>query len=305
MDAEPATPPPAAAAHRRGGFVRHLTGLAWAGHPLPGIVFTLAAGVFALLAAAAAHRPVDPIVLVRMLLGVYCTQVAIGATNDYVDRDLDAASGRAKPIVLHMIAPWEALALAAGATLVLLIAVAPLGLLPLGIVLGIEALGLAYDLRFKGTPVSALLYAVYFPLNPLLAWVVFGRWQPFLPWLVPLGALLGVAANVANSLPDLDADRAAGIRGLPHLLGLRAGLAVAWGSPLLLLIIVWSLDLAGIVPAHAPALLAGTAAGVASVALVAARYLRRPTPETLRLNFTIQGVGMLGIAAGWLAAVAF
>ena len=31
--------------------------------------------------------------------------------------------------------------------------------------------------------ISALLYAVYFPLIPLLAWSVFGHAQPFLPWV--------------------------------------------------------------------------------------------------------------------------
>ncbi len=303
MDIEPATR--SATTDRQGGVLRHLLGLLWAGHPLPGSLFTLAVGVFSVVAAAAAHRSVNGAALVRVLLGVFCTQVAIGATNDYVDRELDAAGKRSKPIVLRMIAPWEAVALAVGATLILLAAVAPLGPLPLAITLGIEALGLAYDLFFKGTPVSALLYAVYFPLNPLLAWVVFGRWQPFLPWIVPLGALLGIAANVSNSLPDLDADRAAGIRGLPHLLGRHACQAVAWGAPLLLLAILWALDLTGAVPARAPALLVASACGIAGALLPIWRYRRQPTSATLRSNFAIQAACMLGLAAGWLGAVAF
>lgn len=290
---------------RARGPLSHLRGLIWVGHPLPGSVFTLAAGVFAALAALAARHTVSSDRLLRLLIGVYCTQVAIGSVNDYHDRALDTAGGRAKPIVQGLIAPWEAPALAVIATIVLLIVVAPLGWLALTLTLVIEGLGLAYDLRFKGTPVSALLYAVYFPLNPLLAWAVFGRWQPFLPWLVPLGAALGIATNISNSLSDLEADRAAGVRGLPHLLGLRWGLRVAWGAPIVMVALVWALALAGVVPARWPALLIGTVVGLACTALAAIRYLRAPTSQTLRLNFTIQAIGTVALAAGWLAAVAF
>lgn len=296
---------PVQPATRTRGPLGHLRGLIWAGHPLPGSVFTLAVGVFAVLAALAGRHTISPGRLLRLLIGVYCTQVAIGAVNDYHDRDLDAAGRRAKPIVLGLIAPWEAPALAVVATGVLVVAVAPLGWLALALTLTVEALGLAYDLRFKGTPVSALLYAVYFPLNPLLAWVVFGRWQPFLPWLVPLGAVLGIATNISNSLSDLEADRAAGVRGLPHLLGLRWGLRLAWGAPPVMVAVVWALALTGVVPAHWPALLLGTLVGLGCTGITIVRYRRHPTPQTLRLNFTIQAVGTVALAAGWLAAVAF
>ena len=297
--------PPIGRAPRTRGHLAHLRGLLWVGHPLPGSVFTLAAGVFGIVAALAARHALAPDRLLRLVIGVYCTQVAIGCVNDYHDRALDAAGGRAKPIVRGLIAPWEALALATVATLVLIVVMAPIGLPALALTLTIEALGLAYDLRFKGTPVSALLYAVYFPLNPLLAWVVMGHWQPFLPWLVPLGAVLGVATNISNSLPDLENDRAAGMRGLPHLLGLRWGLRIAWGAPVVMVVVVWALAATGTVPAHWPALLAGTLIGLASALLAILRYQRRPTSQTLRLNFTIQAIGTVALAAGWLAAVAF
>lgn len=284
--------------------LRHLRGLLWAMHPLPGSVFTLAVGIFGWLAAAAAGRPIEVVPMARLLVAVFCTQIAIGSMNDYCDRHLDIQSHRAKPIALGMIAPWEALVLAMGATLLLLLVAVPLGPLPLALLLVIEGLGLAYDLRFKGTPVSALLYAVYFPLNPLLAWSVFGSWQPFLPWLIPMGALLGISMNISNSLPDLEADIAMGVRGLPHLLGPRLGKLIAWGTPPLLLAVVWILHLSGVVPAHGPGLLIGTAVGLLSVLLAMSLYAIRPTAGTLRLNFTLQAIGTVGLAAGWLAAVA-
>jgi 4-hydroxybenzoate polyprenyltransferase len=168
----------------------------------------------------------------------------------------------------------------------------------------IEALGLAYDLGFKGTWVSGLLYAVYFPLIPLLAWAVFGRWQPFLPWIVPLGAALGVAMNVANTLPDLESDRAAGVRGLPHLLGMRWGLTICWGVPPLCAAVLLVLDLIGAVPAHLAGLVVATLAACGSTALAVLRYARAPSLCILRSNFYLQAYGVVVLAISWIAAVA-
>ena len=178
---------------------------------------------------------------------------------------------------------------------------------PVAFVLGllIEGLGLAYDLRFKGTPISAVLFALYFPLFPLLAWAVFGHWQPFLIWLVPLGAALGIAMNISNTLPDLEADSAAGMRGLPHLLGLRWGIALAWGLPLLVLGAMWLLTLTSLVPAHPAGLIIASAGGILAVLLPPVLYQRHPSPETFRLTFLLQGLGVLALAGGWIAAVAF
>jgi 4-hydroxybenzoate polyprenyltransferase len=282
-----------------------LRGLVLVTHPVPSAMYVVATLFCALLASAAAHRSLSVPKLALVLLAVACAEIATGALNDYRDRELDAAGKRDKPIVRGLIAPWHAVALSLAATLVLVAALLPLGwgVLLLGLV--IEGLGLAYDFGLKGTALSALLFAVYFPLFPLLAWAVFGRWQPFLPWLLPVGAALGIAMNVANTLPDLDADRAAGMRGLPHLLGLRRGLLVAWGTPLLAVVFVWALHGFHVVPAHPLPLLAGSAVVVASVALALLLYRRRPTAATLRRTFLAQALGILGLAAGWLAAVAF
>src|SRR5690606_8621839 len=59
-------------------------------------------------------------------------------------------------------------------------------------------------------------------------------------WAWIAGAALGVAVHFTNVLPDLDDDRATGVRGLPHRLGARAsaviaGLAVVCGALAVLL----------------------------------------------------------------------
>lgn len=286
-------------------LLRHARGLLLVTHPVPSALYVVATLFCALIAAAAAHRPLAPGTLALALLCVACAQIAVGSFNDYCDRELDAKGQRKKPLVQGLIAPWEAVALGVAASVVVLVCGVLLGPVALVLAALIEGLGLAYDFRYKGTPVSGLLFAVYFPLFPFLAWDLFGRWQPFLPWLLPLGAALGIAMNVANSLPDLEDDLAAGVRGLPHVIGFRRGLLVAWGTPLAVLAVIWALNLTGAVPARLIPLLAGTLAVAASVAAAMALYRRRAEPATLRLTFTLQALGMLGMVGGWLAAVAF
>jgi 4-hydroxybenzoate polyprenyltransferase len=49
-------------------------------------------------------------------------------------------------------------------------------------------------------------------------------------WVVAGAALLGMAAHLLNVIPDLEADRVAMVRGLPHRIGLRGSLLAACGS---------------------------------------------------------------------------
>jgi 4-hydroxybenzoate polyprenyltransferase len=274
-------------------------------HPVPSLAYVVAVGFFAALAALAAHRSLAPDALARVLVAMGGAQAAIGATNDLFDQRLDAFSRPEKPLVRGLITPDYALVVAIIGSAALLLLITPLGLAALVLGLLVEGLGLAYDFGLKRTPWSGLLYAVYFPLIPLLAWTVFGRWQPFLPWLLPLGAALGVAMNVANSLPDLEADLAQDVRGLPHLLGLRRGLIVTWITPLAVMALLWLLDLTRVVPARAAGMWIATAFAVASTAAAWLLYRARPTSQTLRTTFLIQAVGVVGLAVAWLAAVAF
>ena len=285
---------------------RHLQGLLLVSHPLPSALYVIATAILAWLAAATVHMRPAAGALALALLAVASAEIAIGSLNDFCDRHLDAAGHRQeKPIVSGLIAPWEAVALTILASIVAFLALLPLGGVALILGFFIEGLGLAYDLRFKGTPISALLFAAYFPLFPLFAWAVFGHWQPFLIWLLPFGAALGIAMNISNTLPDLETDLAAGMRGLPHLLGFRWGAVLAWGMPLLVLAGMWLLELTGLLPAHGIGLAVASVGGFLSSLLPPLVYLRRPKPATLRLCFILQGLGILVLAGGWIAAVAF
>lgn len=274
-------------------------------HPVPSLAYVVAVGLFAVLAALAAHRNLDLGNLVRVLLAMGGAQAAIGATNDLFDLPLDRHSRPEKPLVRGLITPDDALVVAALGSAALLLLVTPLGLTALVLALLVEGLGLAYDFGLKQTPWSGLLFAVYFPLIPLLAWAVFGRWQPFLPWLLPVGAALGVAMNVANSLPDLEADLAQNLRGLPHVLGLRRGLLVTWLTPPAVMALLWLLDLTRAVPARPVGVGIASALVVGTTATAWLLYRASPTSQTLRTTFHIQAIGVVGMAVAWLAAVVF
>ena len=80
------------------------------------------------------------------------------------------------------------------------------------------AAGWAYDLWFKPTPLSFLPFAVAFPLLP--TWVVLagGRSANNLTVLIIAGIFLGIAIHLADSLPDIESDRAVGMRNLAVVL---------------------------------------------------------------------------------------
>jgi 4-hydroxybenzoate polyprenyltransferase len=80
----------------------------------------------------------------------------------------------------------------------------------------------AYNLGLKATVLSWLPYAFSFGMIPAVATLSASppRWPA--AWALAAGALLGVAAHLADVLPDLGDDVATGIRGLPHRIGARA-----------------------------------------------------------------------------------
>jgi 4-hydroxybenzoate polyprenyltransferase len=162
----------------------------------------------------------DPVRVLLLGLTMASNQLSIGLSNDWLDAARDRAAGRSdKPIARGDIAvPVVRLAAIAAAGLALLLS------LTLGIPFAVAHLvalggGWAYNAWFKHSPLSPLPYLVSFGVLPCLAPLALP--QPALAawWAVLAGALLGIAAHVANVLPDLADDAATGVRGLPHRLG--------------------------------------------------------------------------------------
>ncbi len=212
---------------------RRVGALAQAAHLVPCIAVT----AFATLLGALAGNGVGTCVVLAG--AVLSGQLLIGWTNDRLDLALDATADRQdKPLVSGDVAVRTVDA----ARAVALVATVPLSLL-LGWRAGVlhlaaVACGLLYDYVLKRTWVSFLPYALAFGALPGIA--TLARDDHRLPpaWAVTAAALLGVAANLTNALPDLEADRQTGVRGLPNRLGAGRSLAVALAGLLAAAVII-------------------------------------------------------------------
>ncbi len=147
-------------------------------------------------------------------------QLSIGLSNDWIDAARDRAAGRTdKPVARDEVTVAVVRAAACASAGLSIALSATLG--PPFFVAHLVALagGWAYNAGLKRTPFSVMPYVVSFGLLPALATLALPAPTPPAWWAVAAGALLGVAAHVANVLPDLDDDAATGVRGLPHRLG--------------------------------------------------------------------------------------
>jgi 4-hydroxybenzoate polyprenyltransferase len=240
-------------------------------------------------------------VLARMLALMLCAQSAIGITNDIFDRDLDAAAKPWKPIPSGLV-PERVAVGAAVALLALVVALgATLGAGSLGLAALGTACGLAYDARLKRTLLSALPYMIAIPTLPLWVWLTVGEWQSVLLWVIPLGALIGLALHLANTLPDIDDDAANGVRGLAHALGSERSMFVAWAAFALALAI--TIVLVPVVSYETTTYDVTLAFGIACLALSVGAYVIRRDAFALQLGFGTLSLGAAVLAVGWLAAV--
>ena len=169
----------------------------------------------------AVRQDVPGTTLAALTGAVLSGQLTVGWGNDLLDADRDRAVGRVdKPLATGELDAGlvrRCLAVAGVACVVLSLLVGwRSGLLHLG--LGVAA-GHAYNLRLKATAFSWLPYAVAFGALPAVVSLAgeTPRWPP--GWMVATAALLGVGAHFLNVLPDLAADAATGVRGLPQRLG--------------------------------------------------------------------------------------
>jgi len=191
--------------------------LALSCHPIPSVAVTaLAAGLCAL-----AGLPVGRSALVTA--AVFTGQLSIGWSNDYLDAARDQAVERSdKPVAAGAVARHVVGIAAAVALILTLTLSASLGWRGGAAALSTLLCGWLYNLGLKATVVSWLPYAIAFGMLPAVATLSAAppRWPA--AWAMTAGALLGVAAHLANVLPDLRDDAATGIRGLPHRLGAKA-----------------------------------------------------------------------------------
>lgn len=220
MCRDPGTTPPLYA-----GAMRATSALLRSSHPIPAAGVTLIAVLLGIAVG------LDPL-RVALLGTVYAfNQLSIGFSNDWIDAERDRATGRKdKPIARGEISARTVRTAAFVAAALALVLSLSLGI-PFAVAHALSlAAGWAYNAGLKSAVLSPLPYVVAFGLLPAHATLalpvpVWPAW-----WAVLAGALLGIAAHVANVLPDLDDDAATGVRGLPHRLGTLGAALLAGAS---------------------------------------------------------------------------
>ena len=190
-----------------------------ASHPGPSLAITVLA---TLLAAQAAPHGIGPVLVAPAMLA---GQLSVGWSNDAFDAPRDAAAGRTdKPVATGAIsvrAVWIAAVCAVLAALAMSLAIGPATMVILAVLV---AAGWAYNAGLKSTLASGLMYLIGFgPIPAYAASTLPGHPAPTW-WVTAAAALVGLGAHFANVLPDLAADRATGVRGLPQQVAAR------WGS---------------------------------------------------------------------------
>ena len=248
----------------------------------------------------ASRGQVQPGRLALLAVVLAGNQYAAGALNDAVDAPADRAAGRAgKPILEGWISRRAAARLAVVAGGVSLVAAAGLGPVPALLAAVALACAWGYDLALKGTALSWLPFAVAVPLVPLIGYAAAGRLPRVLWWAWPVGGLLALAVHLADALPDVAADRAAGVRGLAARLGVRRAAALAAGAYAAGLVLAGASGAAG-GDGRAAALGAGLAAAAGGAALLAGA---RGGPAGRRAAYRLLLTGVAALALGWVLAV--
>lgn len=207
--------------HRRG--TASIVALLGSTHPGPAVAVTVIA------VALGVGVGLEPWRLVLLGLAFAADQASVGLSNDWIDADRDRAVGRTdKPVATGTISV-AAVRLAALVALVLaLVLTVPLGWAATAAHALFLGSAWAYNAGLKGTIVSVLPYVVSFGVLPAVVTLSLPTPATAAGWAIGIGALLGIAAHVANVLPDLDDDRATGVRGFPHRLGRRTGGILTW-----------------------------------------------------------------------------
>jgi len=205
-------------------------------HPGPSIVVTIVEVGLGIAVG------LDPVRVILLGFAMLAGQFSIGLSNDWLDADRDRAVGRGdKPITRGWIGVGAVRAAAWVSVAISVVLAGVLGWLALAALVVVVGTGWAYNLGLKKTAFSIVPYILSFACLPALATLALPTPAAPAAWSLGVGGLLGAAAHFANTLPDLDDDRATGVSGLPHRLGRRVSSILTY----VLLLAAAALEVAG------------------------------------------------------------
>jgi 4-hydroxybenzoate polyprenyltransferase len=269
-------------------------------HPIPVLFHIVAVTIFTLLAA----WPHFTWNIIALVVAAHAAmQVSIAMINDYCDRRTDAQSKPEKPIPQGLVHPREALVAGLLMIVIMLVLLTQLPLLALIISLCYLALGQAYNLGLKSTPLSGIVFALAMPLIPLYAFAGMDRTPPIVFWLVPAGFLLGISLNLANSLPDLEQDATHGARTLAVILGVRRSFAVCLALIVLCAAMIGILQITGIVSANIWIIIATLILTCLAVEAMLLFFGPDKPVKTRKTYFYLVTLTCILLAGGWLIGV--
>lgn len=238
--------------------------------------------------------------LALLLTAMLFSQLAIGWSNDYLDREVDAVHQPSKPVAAGLVderlmPPAILVALVVSGMTGAVLGTWPFTLLAVGTVCG-----LAYNFGLKATRVSPIPFVVAFAVLPLFVWSALDVYRDEFLALYAIGLTLPVAAHVANVLPDIEADRGQGRMTVAVVLGRSAAITLTTACQLFPLVLtmlsqLWlDYDIAILIPALA------LYAFLSLAALVMYRRNSRPNDA---MAFRCLALASVIFAFGWLAAV--
>lgn len=167
--------------------------------------------------------------LTLVFLTVLVGQLSVGWSNDAFDAALDARAGRLRKPTVQNVVSARALWISASIALIGAVALSWLVAGPIGGSFHVFAIamGWLYTIALARTSWSWLPYALAFGAMPLfLSLGLDGELPPV--WTVAAFATVAVSGHLANALPDLESDRAAGLGGLAVRLGERRSVLLCW-----------------------------------------------------------------------------
>ncbi len=194
-------------------------------HAVPIVFVLLATAAFAFIVTGG-NPGAAP--LASLLIAMLGGQLAVGATNEIVDIELDRVTKPHKPLVSGLVSTRGAYCMVAVGLMLMVI-----GSMRFSILAGIlcalgTGIGIAYSFWFKRTMWSWLPYVLAIPLLPIWVWVALGDPPAAVLLLYPIAIPALVAVHIAQSIADIEGDRAAGIRSLTVQLGSQGARVACW-----------------------------------------------------------------------------